>query len=116
MHDPVHRPVDDADFVTNSRSWHMRWFVSRLRGVVVATGLLTALLLEPAREDRPVEAQAVQNQHQASLSSQLSQAQTFQVAVSGPLTRVGLALGKRPITPGTATVTVQIRTTSNGQP
>src|SRR5260221_13710554 len=76
------------------------------RGLLLAASLLTTLTLEPLAADAPAEAQAVQGQHEANLSSRISQAQTFQAAVSGALGRVGLALGRRTITPGTATISV----------
>jgi hypothetical protein len=89
---------------------------AKTRGVIVAATLIPVLILEPGAPGMAVEAQSVQKQHDANLASELSQAQTFQAAASGPFSQVGLAVGRRAVTPSTASISVQVRTAPDGQP
>src|SRR5579884_1664467 len=94
--------------------WHRRHESHGLALLLLAAATLGLMVL-PA--NIPAEAQtAPSHQEQANVSLKLSQAQTFQAGSSGALRTLAVAVAKRPRTPSTAELTVQIRTTTNGEP
>jgi acid phosphatase type 7 len=82
-----------------------------------ALGALLAPALVPF--DTPATAQVASmapDQPQLNLWLGFSQSQTFQAARSGNLGTLGIALARRPFTPTTANIIIQIRSTSAGEP